>query len=72
MASCTEAKYFLQNCPGVEMDGDHDGMPCEEQCCTSPFAKQGGVLRFGRQAFAIAKAFQPGYPYKTVLCKGYL
>lgn len=39
MNSCEEAKYFLRNCPGTEMDGDHDGIPCESQWCTSPFAK---------------------------------
>ena len=33
MTSCAEAKYFLQNCPGVKMDGDHDGIPCEKQWC---------------------------------------
>lgn len=33
MTSCTEAKYFLANCPGVQMDGDHDGIPCEQQWC---------------------------------------
>ena len=33
MTSCAEAKYFLANCPGVKMDGDHDGIPCEEQWC---------------------------------------
>jgi hypothetical protein len=33
MASCSEAKYFLSNCPGVKMDGDGDGIPCEEQLC---------------------------------------
>lgn len=33
MSSCAEAKYFLSNCPGVKMDGDNDGMPCEEQWC---------------------------------------
>ena len=35
MTSCEEAKYFLRTCPGVEMDGDHDGVPCEQQWCTS-------------------------------------
>lgn len=34
MSSCSEAKRFLQNCPGMEMDGDHDGIPCEQQLCT--------------------------------------
>lgn len=39
MTSCAEAKYFLRNCPGVRMDGNHDGVPCEEQWCTSPIAR---------------------------------
>jgi Excalibur calcium-binding domain len=34
MKSCAEAKYFLANCPGVKMDGDKDGIPCEEQWCS--------------------------------------
>jgi len=33
MTSCAEATFFLKNCPGVEMDGDHDGVPCEQQWC---------------------------------------
>jgi hypothetical protein len=33
MSSCAEANYFLQNCPGVKMDGNHDGIPCEQQWC---------------------------------------
>lgn len=39
MTSCTEAKFFLKNCPGAKMDGNNDGIPCEQQWCTSPFAK---------------------------------
>ncbi len=35
MKSCDEAKFFLANCPGVKMDGDRDGTPCEEQWCTN-------------------------------------
>ncbi len=34
MQSCEEAKYFLANCPGVKMDGNNDGVPCEQQWCT--------------------------------------
>nr|WP_321167590.1 excalibur calcium-binding domain-containing protein [uncultured Roseateles sp.] len=34
MKSCEEAKYFLAHCPGVKMDGDRDGIPCEEQWCS--------------------------------------
>lgn len=34
MTSCAEAKYFLDHCPNVKMDGDHDGIPCERQWCT--------------------------------------
>lgn len=33
MTSCAEAKLFLANCPGVKMDGDRDGIPCEDQHC---------------------------------------
>jgi hypothetical protein len=33
MNSCEEAEYFLRYCPGVEMDGDNDGEPCESQWC---------------------------------------
>lgn len=33
MHSCEEATFFLRNCPGVQMDGDHDGVPCESQWC---------------------------------------
>ncbi|WP_085722901.1 excalibur calcium-binding domain-containing protein [Pseudomonas sp. R37(2017)] len=33
MTSCAEAKNFLQNCPGMKMDGDNDGIPCETQWC---------------------------------------
>ncbi|QWP76694.1 excalibur calcium-binding domain-containing protein [Lysobacter sp. K5869] len=33
MSSCEEARYFLAHCPNVEMDGDGDGVPCEQQWC---------------------------------------
>ena len=33
MTSCTEARYFLENCPGTQMDGNRDGDPCERQWC---------------------------------------
>jgi hypothetical protein len=33
MTSCEEATWFLQNCPGVKMDGEGDGVPCERQWC---------------------------------------
>ena len=33
MTSCEEATYFLHNCPGVKMDGNNDGVPCEQQWC---------------------------------------
>lgn len=33
MTSCEEAKFFLDNCPGTKMDGDNDGIPCEQQWC---------------------------------------
>jgi micrococcal nuclease len=34
MRSCEEAKFFLANCPGTQMDGNKDGVPCERQWCT--------------------------------------
>ena len=33
MTSCAEATYFLRNCPGTKMDGNNDGVPCEQQWC---------------------------------------
>ena len=39
MISCEEAEFFLENCPGVKLDGDRngngegDGVPCERQWC---------------------------------------
>ena len=33
MTSCAEATFFLKNCPGVKMDGNNDGVPCEKQWC---------------------------------------
>jgi endonuclease YncB( thermonuclease family) len=33
MRSCAEATYFLTHCPGVKMDGNRDGVPCEKQWC---------------------------------------
>jgi len=33
MTSCAEATFFLRNCAGVKMDGDNDGIPCEQQWC---------------------------------------
>lgn len=34
MTSCAEAKSFLALCPGVKMDGDGNGIPCERQWCS--------------------------------------
>jgi cold shock CspA family protein len=31
MTSFAEAEFFLNNCPNVKMDGDFDGVPCEQQ-----------------------------------------
>jgi hypothetical protein len=33
MRSCEEAMFFLQHCPGTELDDDKDGIPCEVQWC---------------------------------------
>jgi cold shock CspA family protein len=39
MRSCAEATWFINHCPGTKMDGNHDGVPCEQQWCTSPVAR---------------------------------
>ncbi len=31
MRSYEEARFFLRNCPNTKMDGDRDGIPCEQQ-----------------------------------------
>ncbi|OAL76258.1 DNA-binding protein [Acinetobacter sp. SFB] len=31
MHSYEEAVFFIKNCPNTKMDGDHDGIPCEDQ-----------------------------------------
>ncbi len=33
MKSCAEATYFIQHCPNTKMDGNNDGIPCEQQWC---------------------------------------
>lgn len=33
MTSCAEATYFSNNCPNTRMDGNNDGVPCEQQWC---------------------------------------
>lgn len=34
MTSCAEATFYLNSCPDVKIDGDGDGIPCEEQWCS--------------------------------------
>ena len=31
MRSYDEARFFSRNCPNTKMDGDGDGIPCEQQ-----------------------------------------
>jgi hypothetical protein len=45
MKSCDEAKFFLKNCPNTKMDGDNDGIPCENQFCTSKKKKDTKLYR---------------------------
>lgn len=33
MCLCEEVMYFIQNCFGMQMDGDNDGILCEQQWC---------------------------------------
>lgn len=39
MTSCAEATWFINHCPGTKMDGNHDGVPCEQQWCTGVGAR---------------------------------
>ena len=39
MTSCAEASFFLRHCPGTQMDGNNDGVPCEKQWCTGFFSR---------------------------------
>jgi hypothetical protein len=32
MASCAEAKFYLEHCGLARLDGDKDGIPCESRC----------------------------------------
>ena len=34
MHSCEEATWMSNHCTGTKMDGNHDGVPCEQQWCT--------------------------------------
>jgi cold shock CspA family protein len=33
MSSCAEATWFIRHCPNTKMDGDNDGIPCEQGIC---------------------------------------
>ena len=33
MSSCAEASFFNNSCPNTKMDGNNDGVPCEQQWC---------------------------------------
>jgi cold shock CspA family protein len=33
MRTCAEATFYIKHCPGTQMDGDNDGVPCEQQHC---------------------------------------
>lgn len=32
MNSCEEIEFYQAHCPNTQMDGDHDGKPCEDRC----------------------------------------
>lgn len=39
MTSCEEATWFINHCPGTAMDGNGDGVPCEQQWCNRPLGR---------------------------------
>ena len=58
MTSCEEATWFINNCPGMEMDGDHDGIPCESQWCN-------GDAQRGQSPLPEKKAVKGSDPFVT-------
>ncbi len=54
MRSCAEACFYLANCPGTKMDGDDDGIPCEDQHCTNKACRTAATrslrIQFAAQA----------------------
>jgi hypothetical protein len=54
MRSCAEARFYLANCPGTKMDGDDDGIPCEDQHCTNKACRTAATrslrIQFAAQA----------------------
>lgn len=44
MTSCEDAMRVLKNCTGTEMDGDNDGVPCEQQWCNGVEPQAQGVF----------------------------
>ena len=46
MSSCEEATFFLKHCPGVKMDGDGNGIPCERQWCSADKEQEHGQERW--------------------------
>ena len=41
MSSCAEARYQLETCGYRNLDGDSDGIPCENVCGQSPVEHRG-------------------------------
>ena len=35
MSSCSEAKFYMHNCPDTQLDPDGDGLPCESDLCVN-------------------------------------
>lgn len=66
MHSCAEAEWFLENCPGMEMDGDGDGVPCERQFCdpsldNSSRALDASNIQQYKTDFTAQKTLSEGY-----------
>lgn len=45
MSSCAEARYQFETCGYHNLDGDNDGVPCENVCGQSPVEERGDSAR---------------------------
>jgi len=60
MSSCAEARYQFETCGYRNLDGDNDGVPCENVCGQSPAENRGD--RAGQPTLPLAAPLSQGKP----------